>query len=88
MRPKVFNTILAKVEDTPHEEVVNTVVRLVDVWAANARPYERMGEWIERITWPRFFQMAELPFTKEHIDDFKHAGLSYNRTAQLTHVSS
>jgi len=69
-------------------EVVSTVVKIVDIWAANARPYERMGEWIERITWPRFFQLAEIPFSKEHIDDFKHAGLSFNRTAQITHVSS
>ena len=68
-------------------EVVDVVMWIVDVWAKNARPYERMGEWIERITWARFFKLAELDFTKEHIDDFKHAGLSYARSAQLTHVS-
>jgi sulfite reductase beta subunit len=67
-------------------EVVNVVKNIVELWAKNARPYERLGEWIERVTWPRFFQMAEIPFQKEHIDDFKHAGLSYNRTAQITHV--
>ena len=67
-------------------EVVNTVKNLVDVWAANARPYERMGEWIERITWPRFFKLTGTDFQKEHIDDFKHAGLSFNRTAGITHV--
>jgi hypothetical protein len=26
-----------------------------------------------------------LPFTKYHIDDFRHAGETYNRTAQLRH---
>ncbi len=66
-------------------EVVSAVKNIVDVWAKNARPYERMGEWIERITWPRFFEMTGIEFGKEHIDDFKHAGLSYNRTAQLVH---
>ena len=64
-------------------EVVEAVVGLVDVWANNARKYERMGEWIERIGWPRFFKLTGIEFTKYHIDDFKHAGLSYKRSAQL-----
>jgi hypothetical protein len=29
-----------------------------------------MGEWIERIGWPRFFKLTGIPFTKYHIDDF------------------
>ena len=66
-------------------EVVEAVRNLVDVWAANARKYERMGEFIERIGWPRFFKLTGLEFSKEHIDDFKHAGLTYKRSAQLRH---
>ncbi len=64
-------------------EVVNAVKNLVDVWAANARRYERMGEWINRIGWPKFFELTGIEFSKEHIDDFKHAGLTYKRSAQL-----
>ncbi len=64
-------------------EVVDTVKNIVELWAANARKFERMGEWIERITWPRFFEMAGIEFEKEHIDDFKHAGLTYKRSVQL-----
>ena len=64
------------------------IKHMVEIWAKDARPYERMGEWIERITWPRFFKLAGIKFQKEHIDDFKHAGLSFNRTAQITHVNS
>ncbi len=66
-------------------EVVEAVVKLVNLYAANARKHERMGEWIERIGWPRFFQLAEIPFTKYHIDDFAHAGETYKRSAQLRH---
>ncbi len=66
-------------------EVVDAVRNLVEVWAANAKPYERMGEWINRIGWPRFFEMTGIEFQKEHIDDFKHAGLTYKRSTQLTH---
>jgi sulfite reductase beta subunit len=66
-------------------EVVDAVVKLVDVYAKNARKHERMGEWIERIGWPRFFELTEIPFTKYHIDDFVHAGETFKRSAQLRH---
>jgi len=69
-------------------EVTEAVRKIVEVWAAGARPYERVGEWIDRIGWPRFFQLTGFEFSKEHIDDFKHAGLSFKRTAQITHVNS
>ncbi|MDP8228586.1 MAG: dissimilatory-type sulfite reductase subunit beta [Candidatus Electryoneaceae bacterium] len=64
-------------------EVVDAVVSLVRIWAENARPYERMGEWIERIGWPRFFEMTGIEFVNEHIDDFKHAGLTYKTSTHL-----
>ncbi|MEN8163820.1 MAG: dissimilatory-type sulfite reductase subunit beta [Acidobacteriota bacterium] len=63
--------------------VVDAVVNLIDVYAKNARKHERMGEWIERIGWPKFFEVADIPFSKYVIDDFKHAGETYNRTAQI-----
>jgi len=44
-----------------------------------------MGEFIERIGWPKFFEMTGIELQKEHIDDFKHAGLTYKRSAQLRH---
>jgi sulfite reductase beta subunit len=66
-------------------EVTNAVRALVELWAANARTHERMGEWIERIGWPKFFRMADIPFEKEHIDDFKHAGLTFKTSTHLTY---
>jgi sulfite reductase beta subunit len=44
-----------------------------------------VGEWIERIGWPRFFKLAGIPFTKYHIDDFTHAGETYKCSVQLRH---
>jgi sulfite reductase beta subunit len=64
-------------------EVVEAVLKIVNVYAENARKHERMGEWIGRIGWPKFFEMTDFPFTKYHIDDFTHAGETFNRTAQL-----
>jgi len=64
-------------------EVTSAVRNIVEVWAKNARKYERMGEFIDRIGWPRFFELTGIPFTKQHIDDFKYAGLSFKRSAQV-----
>ena len=66
-------------------EVTEAVSKIVEVWAKGARKYERMGEFIARIGWPRFFELTGIEFGKEHIDDFKHAGLTYKRSAQIRH---
>ncbi|MCW9065152.1 MAG: hypothetical protein OQJ78_02570, partial [Ignavibacteriaceae bacterium] len=63
----------------------DAVRNLVEVWAKDARKHERMGEWIARIGWPRFFEKTGIPFQKEHIDDFKHAGLTFKRSTHLTY---
>jgi sulfite reductase beta subunit len=68
-------------------EVVDAVANIVDVYAAHARKFERMGEWIERIGWPRFFKLTGIPFTKYHIDDFKHAGETFRRSVHFRHES-
>ncbi len=64
-------------------EVVGAVRNLVEVWAADAKKYERMGDWIERIGWPRFFEKTGIEFTKYHVDDFKHAGTTFKRSAHV-----
>jgi sulfite reductase beta subunit len=64
-------------------EVVDAVKNLVEVYAANGRPFERMGEWIHRIGWPKFFRLTGIEFTKYHIDDFRHAGESFRRSTHL-----
>jgi sulfite reductase beta subunit len=66
-------------------ETVAAVKKIVETYAANARKHERIAEWIDRIGWPKFFELIGQPFTKYHIDDFKHAGETYTRTAQLRH---
>ncbi len=67
-------------------EVVEAVTNIVEVYAKNARKHERLGEWIERIGWPQFFKLTGIPFTKYHIDDFKHAGETFARSAHVRHV--
>ncbi len=64
-------------------EVVEAVAHLVEVWRSRAKPGERMGEWIERIGWERFFQITGIPFTDKHIDDFTHATTTFRTTTQF-----
>jgi sulfite reductase beta subunit len=66
-------------------EVVEAVRNIVDVWVKGARKYERMGEFIDRIGWPKFFKLTGIEFGKDHIDDYRFAGLTYKRSAQLRH---
>ena len=67
-------------------EVVEAVKSIVDIYAEDAQPFERVGEWIERIGWPRFFEKTGIPFTKLHIDDFTHAGETYRRSAHIKQI--
>jgi sulfite reductase beta subunit len=64
-------------------EVVKAVVNIVEVYARSARKYERVGEWIDRIGWPKFFELTGIEFTRYHIDDFKNAGLTYARSTHF-----
>jgi len=52
-------------------EVTSTIKRIVDVYAADANKYERIGEWAERIGWEKFFEKCDLEFTHHLIDDFR-----------------
>ncbi|MCD5411248.1 dissimilatory-type sulfite reductase subunit beta [Thermodesulfovibrionales bacterium] len=51
-------------------KVIAAVKNILNTYAANARKHERVGEWIERIGWEKFFKMTNIPFTFQHIDDF------------------
>jgi sulfite reductase beta subunit len=55
-------------------EVVGAVKNILETYRKGARKGERVGEWIERIGWPRFFKETGIEFTKYHIDDYKYAG--------------
>ena len=87
VEPMFSKLAIPFIENNPPRwpEVTSAVRKIVEVWADGARKYERMGEFIARIGWPRFFELTGIEFSKEHIDDFKHAGLTYKRSAQLRH---
>ena len=64
-------------------EVTGAVKNIVETYAKDANKYERVGEWIARIGWPKFFEKTGLEFTKYHIDDFTLASSTYNSSMHI-----
>ena len=52
-------------------EAAEVVKKILYTYKEDARPWERMADWIDRIGWPRFFEKTGLPFTKYLIDDWR-----------------
>jgi len=63
-------------------EVCEDVKKIVMAYAKDAKKYERIGDWAERIGWERFFEKCNLPFSDHMIDDYRLAYDTY-RTSTL-----
>jgi sulfite reductase beta subunit len=62
-------------------KVVVAVKKILETYAANAKKHERVGEWVERIGWERFFSLTGIEFTFQHIDDFTFARDTFRTSA-------
>lgn len=62
-------------------ETVEAVRNIVETWIRHARKGERVGEWIERIGWERFFTLANIPFSEKCIDDYIFSRETFRTTA-------
>ena len=85
-RPKFSKVVVSYIEnETPRwPTLCATVKHILDVYAANANKYERLGDWAERIGWEKFFEMCDLEFTPQLIDDFRdHAYYSWRQSTQF-----
>jgi len=84
-RPRLSKLAVPWLPNNPPRwpEVVGAVKNILEVYAEHARKGERVGDWIERVTWPTFFKLTGIPFTDQHIDDFTNAILTYRTTTQI-----
>jgi len=64
-------------------EVGAVVKKILATYKADARPWERMADWIDRIGWPQFFEKTGLPFTKFHIDDWIGSRSTLNASTHI-----
>ncbi len=62
-------------------EVTNAIKGILEAYAKGAQKHERVGEWIDRIGWEKFFKVTNIPFTFQHIDDFTFARETFRTTA-------
>jgi len=84
-KPTFHKLVAAGLPNNPPRwpEVAEIVKTILYAYKDDARAWERMGEWIDRIGWPRFFEMTGLAFTKHHIEDWRGGRSSLNASAQL-----
>ena len=65
---------------------VEKIKTMVETYAAHARPYERMGEWIDRIGWEEWFKLVGFEFTHFHIDDYRFAMTTWRNSTQFKYT--
>jgi dissimilatory sulfite reductase beta subunit len=62
-------------------ETVAAIRKIFLKYAEGANKFERVGEWIERIGWEKFFEVCDIPFSYQHIDDYKFQAYETYRTS-------
>jgi sulfite reductase beta subunit len=71
--PKFSKVVVAFIPNEPPRwpKLAKVIRQIVEAYAADARKYERVGDWAERIGWERFFEKCDLEFSEHMIDDFR-----------------
>ena len=84
-KPTFHKLVVANLPNNPPRwpEVAEVVKTILYAYKEHGRDWERLGEWIERIGWPRFFELTGLAFTKHHLDDWHGARTSLNAAAHV-----
>ncbi|MCI5158780.1 MAG: dissimilatory-type sulfite reductase subunit beta, partial [Candidatus Electrothrix sp. AUS1_2] len=88
--PKFSKLVIPFLPNTPPRwpETVEAIRKIVEVYAKDARKYERIGEWAERIGWEKFFEKCEIPFTDKSIDDYRLAYDTWRTSTQFKYTNA
>ncbi len=84
-KPTFHKLVASGVPNNPPRwpEATAIVKRILKEYKEGARDWERVNEWIERIGWPRFFEVTNLPFTKYHIDNWRGSRARLNSSTHI-----
>jgi len=84
-KPMFHKLVVANLPNNPPRwpEVEEVVLKILYAYKDNARDWERMGEWINRIGWPRFVELTDLAFTKHHLDTWTGARHVMNHSTHI-----
>jgi len=87
--PKFSKLVIPFLPNTPPRwpETVDAVKNILETYAKDARKYERIGEWAERIGWEKFFEKTGIPFTIKSVDDYRLAYDTWRTTTQFKYTS-
>ena len=87
--PKFSKLVIPFLPNTPPRwpETVEAVKNILETYAKDARKYERVGEWCERIGWEKFFEKTGIPFTIKSVDDYRLAYDTWRTTTQFKYTS-
>jgi sulfite reductase beta subunit len=77
--PKFSKVVIPYIPNEPPRwpTAVKWIKKILEVYSQHAKKYERVGEWIERIGWEKFFELTDIPFTWHLIDDYRLAYDTY-----------
>ncbi len=84
-KPTFMKMVASGIPNNPPRwpEVSEIVKKILYTYKADARPWERLSDWVERIGWPRFFEKTGLPFTKYLIDDWRGSRSNLNASTHI-----
>ena len=87
--PKFSKLIIPFLPNNPPRwpEVVDVIRNIIDTYAKDARKYERIADWCERIGWEKFYEKTGIPFTDKAIDDYRLAYDTWRITTQFKFTS-
>ncbi|MBA4357265.1 MAG: dissimilatory-type sulfite reductase subunit beta [Desulfovibrio sp.] len=84
--PKFSKVVVPFIPNEPPRwpKMTKVIKKILDTYAADARKYERLGDWANRIGWERFFEKCDLEFSAHLIDDFRDpAYYTWRQTTQF-----
>ncbi len=88
--PKFSKLVIPFIPNTPPRwpETVAAVKNILVTYAGDARKYERIGDWAERIGWEKFFEKCDIPFTMKSVDDYRLAYDTWRTTTQFKYTNA
>ena len=84
-KPSMMSLVAHNLPNNPPRwpEVTEVVGRILEAFRQEGRPWERLGEWIDRVGWKHFFKATGLAFDKDMIDSYRHARTTFNQSAYV-----
>ncbi|MFZ8832421.1 MAG: dissimilatory-type sulfite reductase subunit beta [Thermodesulfobacteriaceae bacterium] len=77
--PRFSKVVIPYIPNEPPRwpTAVKWIKKILEIYSQHAKKYERVGDWIERIGWEKFFELTDIPFTWHLIDDYRLAYDTY-----------